>query len=61
MRDSGDVNGFYEGKIDDQFQPDLNDCVYVYHNGSYFVGTGTNTGVFTNENTNLKYEGEWKG
>jgi hypothetical protein len=55
LKDNGEFTGYYEGKITKDFEPDLSEGFFVYHNASCLVGTGPNQGIYTNETTNLRY------
>ena len=59
LKENGDFAGYYEGKITNDFQPDLTEGFFVYHNASSLVGTDTDQGIYTNETTSLRYEGGW--
>jgi len=58
-KDNEDFQGFFEGRIEKDLSINLEKAIFVYSNASYFIGSGKNQGTYTNEVTNLKYEGGW--
>ena len=59
VKESGEFSGYYEGNVTRDFKPDLKLGFFVFPNASYFQGTGTDKGRYTNQVTNLTYEGDW--
>lgn len=48
IKENGDFQGYFEGNITEDFQPDLNEAIYVYSNASYFIGKSGRQGIFNN-------------